>query len=104
MKKLTSLQIITLMSLALGSSYISADYSQKSDTSKKFHKRQNRNHKDSRAVVMNEEEMMAMESLVDESQTRIEKEMGKVPTEHSIKKFIHSVIDRTSAKKMKDSI
>jgi len=93
MKKLTSLQIMMLMSLALGSSYISADYSEKSNKYHKSHKRQNRDHKASQAVVMNEEEMMAMESVVSEAQARMEKEMGKVPTEHSIKKFIHSVVE-----------
>jgi len=95
MKKLTSLQIMMLMSLALGSSFISADYSEKSKKSHKdnHHKKQNRDRKASKAVIMNEEEVVAMETIVVEAQARMDKEMGKVPTEHSIKKFIHSVVE-----------
>jgi len=100
MKKLTSLQIMMLMSLALGSSFISADYSEKSKKSHKdnHHKKQNRDRKASKAVIMNEEEVVAMESIVVEAQARMDREMGKVPTEHSIKKFIHSAVEdfRTS--------
>lgn len=94
MKKLTSLQVMMLMSLALGSSFISADYSEKSKKSHKDnHKKQNRDRKVSKAVIMNEEEVVAMESIVVEAQARMDREMGKVPTEHSIKKFIHSAIE-----------
>jgi hypothetical protein len=94
MKKITSLQILMLMGLAVGSLNLNAD----SDKSQKWNKqdsckKQNSGNHGSKVVVMNEEEHMAMEDVVNASKARIEKAMGKIPTEHSIKKFIHSVVE-----------
>lgn len=93
MKKITSLQILMLMTLAVGSSQIYADAGSKSMKKDKASRSFGFKKSYVAPIPMGEEEALAMQELIAASKLRIQEEMGEFPTEHSIKKFIHKAVE-----------
>jgi hypothetical protein len=81
MKNLTLLQILIVTTISIGSLDLKASS-----------KNRNTRHQNP-MLVMNKAEKESMKKIVKDAQERIEKSMGKKPTEHSIKKFIHSAVE-----------